>query len=80
MPTITFKVSAEEARKIRARARAAKSPTVSDFLRKVALDAGPTQSPQRVMKRDALTGLMVDVTPGDVVTDEQVKAVLADFP
>ena len=32
------------------------------------------------MKRDALTGLMVDVTPGDVVTDEQVKAVLADFP
>jgi hypothetical protein len=80
MPTITFKVSGEEARKIRARARAAKSPSVSDFLRKVALTEKPLRRRRRVLVRDSLTGLMVDATPGPVVTDEQVRAALADFP
>ena len=80
MPTITFKVSAQEARKIRARAKAAKSPSVSDFLRKVALNEKPSAHRRRVMIKDPLTGVMVDATPGSLVTDEEVKAALADFP
>jgi hypothetical protein len=80
MPTITFKVSVEEARKIRARAQAAKAPSVSDFLRKVALSDKPTVRQRRVLKKDPLTGIMVDATPGPIVTDDIVKALLADFP
>jgi len=78
MPTITFKVSAEEARVIRARARASKSPSISEFLRKVALQEPAPQ--KRVLVKDKLTGVMVDATPGPVVSDEQVRAALADFP
>lgn len=79
MPTITFKVSAEEARRIRARARAAKAASVSDYLRKIALNE-KSPARRRVLKKDPLTGVLVDATPGPVVTDEEVKAVLADFP
>jgi hypothetical protein len=78
MPTLTFKVSVEEARKIRARAREAKSPSISDFLRKVALQESAPRP--RVLVKDKLTGLMVDSTPGPLITDEQVRAALADFP
>jgi hypothetical protein len=80
MPTITFKVSVEEARKIRARARAAKSPNVSAYLRKVALDEKCSANQSRVLVKDPLTGIMVDTTPGPLVTDEELKAALADFP
>jgi len=80
MPTITFKVSVEEARKIRARARAAKAPSVSDFLRKVALAEKSAVRQRRVLKKDPLTGVMVDATPGPIVTDDMIKAILADFP
>ena len=80
MPTITFKVSVQEARKIRARAKAEKSPSVSDFLRKVALNEKPSPRQRRVMMKDPLTSFMVDVTPGPMVTAEEVKAALADFP
>jgi len=80
MPTITFKVSAEEARKIRARARAAKSPNVSAYLRKVALEEKHSVKQRRVLVKDPLTGIMVDATPGPMVTDKEVKSALTDFP
>lgn len=80
MPTITFKVSVEEARKIRARARAANAPTVSDFLRRVALDEKPPARRRRVLVKDPLTGLLVDKTPGSMVSDQEIHAALADFP
>lgn len=70
----------EEARKIRARARAAKAPSVSDFLRKVALDEKKHVRSRRVLIKHPLTGVMIDATPGPIVTDEEIKAALADFP
>jgi len=80
MPTITFKVSAEEARNIRARARAAKARSVSEYLRKVALDEKPPPRRRRVLVKDPLTGLLVDATPGPAVSDDQIRAALAEFP
>ena len=78
MPVLTFKVTADEARRIRARARASKSPSVSDYLRKKALPPPPRA--RRVMVKNPLTGIMVDATPGPVVSDEMVRQSLADFP
>ena len=78
MPVLTFKVTADEARRIRARARASKSPSVSDYLRRAALP--PPSATRRVMVKNPLTGLMVDNTPGPVVSDEMVRHALADFP
>jgi hypothetical protein len=79
MPTISFKVSPEEARAIRRRARAAKS-SVSSYLRAVALVDKPTRSRRRRLVRHPVSGLLVDATPGPPVTPEQIKEALADFP
>ena len=81
MPTLTFKVSPEEARIIRAKARAEKS-TVSAFLRTRVLDAKPAKARRRVIKRHPVSGLLYDATDegGPIVTHEQIKAALADFP
>lgn len=81
MPTLTFKVSPEEARTIRAKARAEKS-TVSAFLRTRVLDAKPTKARRRVIKRHPVSGLLYDATDegSPIVTHEQIKAALADFP
>jgi len=81
MPTLTFKVSPEEARTIRAKARAAKS-SVSAFLRSRVLDAKRAKVRRRVIKRHPVSGLLYDATNegGPSVTHEQIKAALADFP
>jgi len=81
MPTLTFKVSPEEARVIRAKARAEKS-TVSAFLRTRVLDAKPAPARRRVIKRHPVSGLLYDATDagGPVVTPEQIRAALADLP
>jgi hypothetical protein len=80
MPTFTFKVSPEEARTIRAKARAEKS-SVSAFLRTRVLDAKP--APRKVIiKKHPVSGLPYNATDvgGPIVTHEQIKAALADFP
>ena len=81
MPTLTFKVSPEEARTIRATARAEKS-SVSAFLRTRVLDAKPTKARRRVIKRHTVSGLLYDATDegGPLVTHKQIKAALANFP
>ena len=81
MPTLTFKVSPEEARTIRAKARAEKS-SVSAFLRTRVLDPKPATIRRRIVKRHSVSGLLYDATNegGLIVTHEQIKAALANFP
>jgi hypothetical protein len=81
MPTLTFKVTAAEARTIRARARAAKG-TVSTYLRAAALPAPAKRAHVKVvMKRHPLSGLPYVAFPvGPKVTAEEIKEALADFP
>lgn len=81
MPTISFKVSAEEARAIRRQARSHRC-TVSDFLRKAALPAVPAKKVRLRMKKHPVSGLLYNAAEegGPVVTDEQVREALADFP
>ncbi len=81
MPTRTFRVSREEARVIRAQARAEQS-TESAFRRPRVLDAKPAKGRRRVIKRHPVSGLIFDATDegGPIVAHEQIKAALADFP
>jgi hypothetical protein len=80
MPTLTFKVSDDEARLLRARARAEKT-TLSAFLRARVLDATPARR-KIVMRKHPVSGLPYDAGAGKraVVTRAAVKALLADFP
>jgi hypothetical protein len=79
MPVLSFKVSAAEARAIRARARA-RNRTVSAYLREQALPEkkGPRKRP--LLKSHVVSGLTVDATPGPVVTEEEIRASLVDLP
>lgn len=82
MPTITFKVSEAEARAIRARARAAKA-NVSTFLRTSALGSPTTEKPRKLaMRKHPVSGLPYDASGAKLplVTNEEVKALMADFP
>jgi hypothetical protein len=81
MPTLTFKVTPDEAARIRELARR-ESLTVSEFLRRRAVSAGAESPGEYRIGRDPLTGLPVMEAPPGVgpVTSEQVKALLADFP
>ena len=83
MPTITFKVTAREAAHIRRMARR-EGLTVSDFLRRRAVQAAPTTSEagDYHVETSAVTGLPVMHAPKEVpaVSSEQVHALLADFP
>jgi len=79
MPILTFKVTAAEARTIRAKARAAKAKSVSSFLRESVLGEKP--GPAKVIRRiHPVSGLPYNAAPGRVVTDEEIRAALADFP
>jgi hypothetical protein len=78
MPVLSFKVSAADARAIRARARARKK-TVSAFLRDQALGERTSRSRPREGTHPA-SGLTYDRTVGRKVTEEEIRAVLADFP
>jgi hypothetical protein len=78
--TITFKVTDEEARRIRAAARRQRL-TVSEFLRRRA--AGPELSPaEPELVKCPLTGAMIFAPLADApaLTLESVKEMLADFP
>lgn len=82
MPTISFKVSAREAARIRELARR-EGLTVSEFLRRRAVSTPPNEGEgeYRIVE-DPLTGLPVmEGPPGrDPVSSEQIRALLADFP
>jgi hypothetical protein len=82
MPTITFKLSETEARDLRRRARAARC-TVSAYLRANAVGAPAAAKPRKIkLVRHPVSGLLYDVSGKDLpkVSNEEVKAMLADFP
>jgi hypothetical protein len=79
MPLFSFKVTAEEARQIRAKARAAREPSVSSYLRKSALGSN---APAAVVVRQKhpVSGLPYNAGESRVATDAEIRAALADFP
>jgi hypothetical protein len=81
MVAITFKVSPEEARKIRAAARAAHR-TVSAHIRAALLPLAPAPRPRLVLRYHPVSGLPYNAggknLPTVSLTD--IKAALADFP
>lgn len=80
MPVLSFKVDSSTARRIRANARAEKT-SVSAYLRKVALGEGQREAVKIVRKKHALSGLPYNAAnAGRVVTDEEIREALADFP
>ena len=78
MPTLTFKVSAEEQRQIRALAKS-RAKSVSEYLRRAALPVKEKPC-RRILKKHPVSGLLYDATPGPPVTQAQIDAALADFP
>lgn len=80
MATISFKVSGEEARLIRARARS-DGVSVSEYLRRRARLAMPPPSSPRLV-RCPHTGTMIFAALDDLppLTTEAVRELLADFP
>ena len=82
MPTITFKVTAREAARIRELARR-DGVTVSEFLRRRAVATPPHPGAgQYRITTDPVTGLPVmEAPPGTpAVSSAQIRALLADFP
>jgi len=83
MPTITFKVTEDEARTIRARARK-EGASVSEYLRRRAsLSSAATGKPRKLRKvRCPHTGALIFAAPEnrDPLTTEAVRKLLADFP
>ena len=80
MATLTFKVTDEEARLIRHRARKERV-TVSAYLRRRAsLSLAPASKPAKV--RCSHTGAMIFSGPDDQppLTTDAVRELLADFP
>ena len=80
METLTFKVTEDEARAIRAKARLEKL-TVSEYLRRRALNRSSQTSNVRLI-RCSKTGAMIfgplpDEPP---LTTDSVRQILADFP
>ena len=80
MATISFKVSEDEARLIRARARK-EGMSVSEYLRRRARLPTPGSRPLRRV-RCPHTGAMIFAAPDDQasLTTEMVRELLADFP
>jgi mobilization protein NikA len=80
MATLTFKVTDEEARLIRSRARRERV-TVSEYLRRRAsLSLAPARKPAKV--RCPHTGAMIFVSPDNQppLTTDAVRELLSDFP
>lgn len=81
MPTITFKVTPDEADKLRAAARGAKQ-TVSEFVRMKVRGPAKKKTSRPLLRRCRYTGAMIFASqPGlPPLTTESVKEMLADFP
>ena len=80
MPTITFKVKAEEARRLRAMAKS-RGLSVSDLIRQQTLYAGKAPGAVRRV-RCRFTGATLFRSPAGApaLTTESVRELLADFP
>jgi hypothetical protein len=80
MPTLTFKVTMDEARRIRAEARG-KKMTLSEYVRGRALSDGKSSGHVRQV-RCAHTGAKIFSSPPGMrpLTTETVREMLADFP
>ncbi|MYD71279.1 MAG: hypothetical protein F4W89_11130 [Acidobacteria bacterium] len=80
MPRVSFKVSAEEARLIRARARE-EGVSLSDYLRRRVRLATPAPGPPKLV-RCPHTGAMIFAAPEDqpLLTTDNVREFLSDFP
>ena len=79
MPTLSFKVSPEEARAIRQKARAQRT-TLSRYLRQSALGDIPVRKRRIILKKHPVSGLTVDAGPGPAVMQAEIDVALADFP
>jgi len=80
MPTITFKVTEDDARLIRSRAKK-EGVSVSEYLRRRASASPPaSRKPRRV--RCPHTGAMIFAAPEHQppLTTESVRELLSDFP
>lgn len=80
MPTLTFKVTVEEARRIRALARR-QNLSVSEYLRRQAQPR--EEAPTRIGRtRCPHTGALIFAAAPDLppLTTESVRSLLADFP
>ena len=80
MPTLTFKVTEDEARHIRALARRA-NLTVSEYLRRLARTGPAPEAPIRRV-RCQYTGAMIfaPATGKPPLTTDTVRQILSDFP
>ena len=81
MPTITFKVTAREAARIRQLARR-EGITISEFLRRRAVQVPPSPTGAYRIATSAITGLPVmQAPPGTpTVSSEHIRGLLLDFP
>ena len=80
MPVLSFKVDPQSASRIRAHARAAKS-SVSAYLRKAALGEAGMKPAKIVRRKHPVSGLPYNAAgTGRVVSDDEIRAALADFP
>jgi hypothetical protein len=77
MPTASFKLTAGQMLRLRRKAHA-KHMNVSEYLRAAALP-GEAKPGKRKYKKNPISGLMVDATPGPAITDEMVRDALADL-
>lgn len=79
MPTITFKVTPEEAASLRARARAAQL-TLSEFLRDQVLGTAPNKKNRLELSKK--TGILTIPRKRHArpITSEKVSELLSDFP
>lgn len=80
MPTLTFKVTIDEARRIRTEAKAGKM-TLSEYVRRRALNDRKTPRPVRRLRCEH-TGAKIFSSPAGAppLTTETVREMLADFP
>jgi hypothetical protein len=81
MVAITFKVSPEEARRLRSAARRT-GRTLSAHIRAAVLPEPVRRRRKRVIKRHCISGLPYDATDegGPTVTLDQIREALVDFP
>ena len=80
MPTLTFKVTIDEARRIRAEARG-KKMSLSEYVRSRALNNGRSSGRMRQVRCEH-TGAKIFSSPAATrpLTTETVREMLADFP
>jgi hypothetical protein len=80
MPVMSFKVDSQSAGRIRAKARANKS-SLSAYLRKAALGDDRRHPVKIVRGKHPISGLPYNAATGArVVTNDEIRDALADFP